>query len=181
MTKRRRRAKSATGKWWSEAQKIEAVTTWLALGSIPLTAAATDIPKDTLVRWRYTEWWKELVQQIRSEETLALDGRLSKIVNKALAVVEDRLDNGNVQLNQKTNELVRVPVNIKDAIKATADLMDRRDVIRSAPQQQQIEKTVDDRLAKLAEEFARFAKAKDITPKPEAITVEIKEIDGTNS
>ena len=161
MTRRRKRAKNASG-------------TWLALGSIPLTAAATDIPKDTLTRWRYTDWWKELVTQIRSEETLALDGKLAKIVNKALAVVEDRLDNGNVQLNQKTNELVRVPVNIKDAIKATADLMERRDIIRSEPQQKQIEKTVDDRLAKLAEEFTRFAKAKDITPKPERLTVDVE-------
>jgi hypothetical protein len=73
--------------------------------------------------------------------------------------------------------------------------MERRDIIRTEPQQQQIEKTVDDRLAKLAEEFARFAKAKDITPKPssltlddvrspthtESITMEFKEIDGTNT
>jgi hypothetical protein len=173
--KRKKRDLKAAGKWWSESQKIEAVTTWLALGSIPLTAAATDIPKDTLVRWRYTDWWKELVLQIRSEETLALDGRLSKIVTKALSVVEDRLDNGNFQYDPKTGGNVRVPVNLRDSMKATADLMDRREMLRKQPQQEQIEKTVDDRLAKLADEFARFAKAKDVTPKPEALTLDIIE------
>jgi len=173
--KRKKRDLKAAGKWWSESQKIEAVTTWLALGSIPLTAAATDIPKDTLVRWRYTDWWKELVLQIRSEETLALDGRLSKIVTKALSVVEDRLDNGNFQYDPRTGGNVRVPVNLRDSMKATADLMDRREMLRKQPQQEQIEKTVDDRLAKLADEFARFAKAKDVTPKPEALTLDIVE------
>ena len=173
--KRKKRDLKAAGKWWSESQKIEAVTTWLALGSIPLTAAATDIPKDTLVRWRYTDWWKELVLQIRSEETLALDGRLSKIVTKALSVVEDRLDNGNFQYDPRTGGNVRVPVNLRDSMKATADLMDRREMLRKQPQQEQIEKTVDDRLAKLADEFARFAKAKDVTPKPEALTLDIIE------
>ena len=94
-------------------------------------------------------------------------------MNKALAVVEDRLDKGNFQYDQRKGELVRIPVNVKDAIKATADLMDKREMLREQPQQQQIEKTVDDRLAKLAEEFTRFAKAKDITPKPEQITIDI--------
>lgn len=138
-----------------------------------MTAAATGIPKDTLNRWKYSPWWKELVSQIRSEETLALDGKLAKIVNKALAVIEDRLDNGNHQYDQKTGELIRIPVNLKDSIKATADLMDKREMLAKKPQQEQIEKTVDDRLAKLAEEFARFAKAKDITPKPEQLTVDV--------
>lgn len=179
MTRRRRKKPGTTG-WWSDNQRIEAVTTWLALGNMPLTAAATGIPKDTLNRWRYSDWWKELVAQIRSEETLALDGKLSKIVNKALAVVEDRLDNGNFQYDQKSGEHVRVPVNLKDSIKATADLLDRRETLRKIPQKQEIENTVDDRLAKLAEEFARFAKAKDITPKPEQITVDIEESNGIN-
>ena len=76
---------------------------------------------ETVAKQRVPEWWKELVQQIRSEETLALDGKLSKIVNKALAVVEDRLDKGNFQYDQRKGELVRIPVNVKDAIKATAD------------------------------------------------------------
>ena len=176
MTRRRKkRDLKAKGMWWSEAQKIEAVTCWLALGSIPLTAAATSIPKDTLSRWRYTDWWKELVLQIKSEETLALDGRLKKIVDKALMVVEDRLDKGNFQYDPRTGENIRVPVNLRDSMKATADLMDRRDLLSKQPQQQQIEKTIDDRLAKLAEEFARFAKAKDITPKREILTVDIIE------
>jgi len=167
--RRKKRDLKAEGKWWSESQRIEAVTTWLALGSMPLTAAATGIPKDTIVRWRYTDWWKELVQQIRSEETLALDGRLKRIVDKALMVVEDRLENGNFQYDPKTSELVRVPVNLRDSMKTTADLMDRREILKKQPVQEQIEKTIDDRLAKLADEFSRFAKAKDITPKPQVI------------
>ena len=47
-------------------------------------------------------------------------------------------------------------------------MMARKDIIDDKPMQEQIEKTVDDRLAKLAEQFRAFAKPKekDITPKP---------------
>jgi catalase (peroxidase I) len=89
-------------------------------------------------------------------------------VSKALDVTEDRLDKGNYQYDPKTSELVRVPVSLKDANKVVNDMLERRDVIESKPQQEQIEKTVDDRLAKLAEQFRQFSKPKekDITPKP---------------
>ena len=180
MSRRRKRATNAKGKWWSESQRIEAVTTWLALGTIPLTAAATNIPKDTLTRWRYTDWWKELVEQIRCEENLQVDARLGKIVNRTLSIVEDRLENGNFQYDQKSGELVRVPVNLRDTIKVTADLMDRRDKIRSQEQTQQIEQGVQDRLKQLADQFTKFAKPveKDITPQP--LTIENHATQGTS-
>ena len=47
-------------------------------------------------------------------------------------------------------------------------MMARKEIIEAKPQQEQIERTVDDRLAKLAEQFRAFAKPKekDITPQP---------------
>ena len=89
-------------------------------------------------------------------------------------VTEDRLEKGNYQYDPKTSELVRVPVSLKDATKVANDMLERRDVIESKPMQEQIEKTVDDRLAKLAEQFKSFAgksREKDITPKPLTIDV----------
>jgi hypothetical protein len=168
MSRRRKRSTNAVNKWWSESQKIEAVTTFLALGNATQTAAVLEIPLATFNRWKYSDWWKKIEEDLKSEEHLQLNSRLKKIVSKALDVTEDRLTNGNYQYDPKTSELVRVPVSLKDATKAATDMMTRRDILEEKPAQQQIEKTVDDRLAKLAEQFKAFAKPKekDITPQP---------------
>lgn len=166
--RRKKRDLAASGKWWSESQKIEAVTTYLALGSATQTAGVLDIPLATLNRWRYADWWKKIEEDLKREENLHLNARLSKIVSKALDVTEDRLDKGNYQYDPKTSELIRVPVSLKDAAKVANDMLERKDIIEAKPMQEQIEKTVDDRLAKLAEQFRQFSKPKekDITPAP---------------
>jgi hypothetical protein len=168
MAKRKKRDLAASGKWWSESQKIEAVTTYLALGNATQTAGVLDIPLPTLNRWRYADWWKKIEEDLKTEEHLQLNARLKKIVSKALDVTEDRLTNGNYQYDPKTSDMVRVPVSLKDATKAATDMLARQDIIQDKPVQQQIERTVDDRLAKLAEQFKAFAKPKekDITPQP---------------
>jgi hypothetical protein len=168
MTRRKKRDLKAEGKWWSESQKLEAATTYLALGNGAQTAAVLDIPLATFNRWRYTDWFKKMVEELKVEDNLKLNARLTKLVSKALDVTEDRLDKGNYQYDPKTSELIRVPVSLKDANKVANDMLERRDIIESKPVQEQIEKTVDDRLAKLAEQFRSFAKPKekDITPAP---------------
>ena len=175
MTRRKKRDLKAEGKWWSESQKLEAATTYLALGNGAQTAAVLDIPLATFNRWRYTDWFKKMVDDLKAEDNLKLNARLTKLVSKALDVTEDRLDKGNYQYDPKTSDLIRVPVSMKDAAKVANDMLERRDVIEAKPQQEQIEKTVDDRLAKLAEQFRAFAKPqeKDITPKPLVIDNEV--------
>lgn len=168
MARRKKRELKAEGKWWSESQKLEAATTFLALGNGAQTAAVLDIPLATFNRWRYTDWFKKIVDDLKAEDNLKLNARLTKLVSKALDVTEDRLDKGNYQYDPKTSELIRVPVSMKDAAKVANDMLERKDLIESKPQQEQIEKTVDARLAALAEQFKQFAKPKekDITPKP---------------
>ena len=175
MTRRRKRDVKAVGQHWSESQKIEAVTTYLALGNGAQTAGVLSIPIQTFNRWRYSDWWKKIEEDLKREENLHLNARLSKIVSKALDVTEDRLTNGNYQYDPKTSELIRVPVSIKDATKVATDMLQRKDIIEDKPMQAQIEKTVDDRLAKLAEQFKAFAKPqeKDITPRPLVIDNEV--------
>lgn len=158
MTRTRKRRVDSTFERWSDSQKIEAVTLYLATGSPTQTCATLGIPISTFQKWQVQSWFKEYKTQIRDEEHLELDAKMSKIVHKALALVEDRLDNGNAQLNQKTGKLTQVPVNIKDAIKASSDLLDRRELLRDKPEQKVLEETIDNRLLKLAEQFANFSK-----------------------
>jgi hypothetical protein len=46
--------------WWSESKKLEAVTTYLAVGNSKMVEAITRIPAGTIRKWRTEGWWHEL-------------------------------------------------------------------------------------------------------------------------
>lgn len=143
---------------WSQKKKVEVVTTYLALGKAPMVEAVTGVPAQTIRIWKMQPWWRELEEEIRREENLELDSRLSKIVNKSLDAVVDRLENGDFVFNQKTGRVSRVPPKLRDVSRVTSEMLDKRELIRKKPHEK-IEKQqqFEDRLLKLAEQFAEFA------------------------
>ena len=151
---------------WTDNQKLECVTTYMVLGKMTDTAVATGIPIATVKRWRYEDWFKDLMNQIREEDKQALNSKLAKIVDKTITHLEDRIEHGDFKLNQKTGKVIRVGLSARDALKVTTELMTKQEGLTKPVNQKQIEQAVDDRLAKLAAEFARFAQAKDVTPAP---------------
>lgn len=177
----RRRNKNGSLKIWSENQKMEAAKMFLLSGSYTTVSTALEIPYRTLMQWRQSEWWKKLTEEIKAEGRVELSARMRKIASRALDITEDRLDNGNFQLDQKSGEVIRIPVNMKDAAKVANDLLVQQQKLEDAPRVQQLQSTVDHRLAKLAEEFTKFAKQKN-EKVIEAIKTEyIVENNGTNS
>ena len=147
---------------WTQNQKLEAVSTYLMLGNMAETAIVTGIPHQTLKVWKTTDWFKEYSLQLQNEDIQKMDGKLKRIVDKALKAVEDRLDLGDAQFDQKTGLITRVPVKAHVALKITSELMTKQDKLHSNPIKEEVERTIDDRLAKLSEEFARFASMKTI-------------------
>lgn len=148
--------------WWSQQKKIETVTTYLALGSAPMTEGVTGVPRGTIRQWKLQAWWKELEAEIRNEEDSELDVKLSKVINKSLDAVMDRVDNGDFTFNSKTGKFERRPVHMRDALQAVTQVFDKRNLLRGKPTSR-VEKTnVQDNLAKLAEEFAKFSMARTI-------------------
>lgn len=165
MTRRRKRKVTETNKWWSDSQRVEAVTTWLAIGNLTLTGTTLGIPLDTLNRWKRSDWWKKLVEEIRSEDNLKTDAKLAKIVDKSLEAVLDRVENGNLQFDQKRGSLVRVPVSARDSAKIATDMIDKRSLLQNAQvKPESTPKKIEERLLKLADEFSKFAKMQTIEP-----------------
>lgn len=154
---KRRRAVKGTNKHWAQSQKIEAVLTYLATGSETKTAAATGIPKTTLHIWRYQPWWKELVVQIQDERDDSINADIAKIIDKSLETVSDRLANGDFGFNQKTGEIFRKPVNLKDAHKVAVDMIDKRNLLNGKPTQRTEKVDTVSQLDYLAKKFAEFA------------------------
>lgn len=146
---------------WSAAKKTEAVLTWMATGNLSQTAGIIGVGYDTLKNWRKQPWWAEIVEGFHDDDKIELDTKYQKIIRKALSVVEDRLDNGNFQMDQKTGKISRVPVNMSDSHRVMKDLVDQQQVLRKdtkAPEQ--TSESINSKLLKLATQFAEMASPK---------------------
>jgi len=157
---------------WTQNQKLEAVSTYLMLGNMAETAVVTGIPLQTLKVWKTTDWFKDYSLQLQSEDVQQMDSNLKRVIQKALKATEDRIDLGDAQFDQKTGEIVRIPIKAHVALKITTELLTKQQKLNENPIKEEVEKTIDSRLLKLSEEFARFANAR-------ANTIEIEAVDVT--
>ena len=131
---------------WTQNQKLQAVSTYLMLGNMAETAIVTGIPLPTLKLWKQMDWFKEFSLQLKTEDVQQMDSNLKRVINKALKATEERIDFGDAQFDQRTGDIVRVP------IKAQQQKLDETPINR-----EEVEKTIDERLLRLSAEFAKFA------------------------
>lgn len=153
---------------WSDAKKTELITTYLATGSLRMAAGICQIPYQTAKNWKVQPWFKERIAEIQSDESTELDAKLSKIVNKTLDVITDRLETGDYILDSKTGTVKRVPVKMRDAKTVMTDLFDKRQLIRKQPTKITEQQTVDKRLETLAARFEKFVGSSS-TSRPEEL------------
>lgn len=157
---------------WPKEKKIQAVAQWLALGNLRLVSATTGVDYGLIRQWKMQPWWKEYEIEIRNTDNIKLDNNLTKIVERSLEAVADRLEHGDHIYDQKTGEIKRKPVNMKDAAKVSVDLLTKRELLRgnATARTEATNVPVQDQLKLLAQEFARM------TGK-EVIDVEAKEVE----
>lgn len=167
----RKHVKNAT---WPKEKKLQVVTQYLALGNLRLVSATTGVDYGLIRQWKMQPWWSEFEKEIRNTENLSLDNSLTKIVNKSLEAVADRLENGDPVFNMKTGQIERKPVAMKDAAKVSVDLLTKRELLRGNATNRTETTAIPmaDQLKLLAAEFARMTSG---APK-EVIDVEMVEI-----
>ena len=156
-------------KEYSWEKKYQVVGLYMELQSLQKTATLAKVSSDTISKWKKQAWWPEVEQRVLREKALEHDTKLTKIINKALDLVEDRLVNGEQVLNNKTGTLVHKPVSLRDTTNALGALSARQKNIR-AELSEQTEDTasINETLSILAKEFAKWAHKK----KPEIIDLE---------
>jgi len=148
-------------KHWSTEKKIQVVMAYLVLGKMPMVEAATGVPAGTIHQWKRQEWWDELVRQVRVEENIQLDARLSKILSKTLDIVEDRLDNGDWMYDPKEGNITRIPVKLRDAAAVSDTAWNRRDAVRNMLGEKEAKQTgVKEALQEIAAGFAALVQGK---------------------
>lgn len=149
-------------------KKYSVVAVYLQCGGLRETEDITGVPVATVENWRKSDWWPNLVQQIKTAKSTQLDNKLTKLIDKALGTIEDRLENGELVLNNKTGEMVRKPIGIRDATRAASELMQRQMAINKTLVLDEVrQQTVDETLKHLANEFAKM-----VNKKPETIDME---------
>ena len=153
----KKRKTSEVGRWYSDSQKLEAVKLWLVTGNLVVVSAALNVPLPTLKSWRYTDWWGSLVTEIKTEDSFKLSSKLKKIADRALDETMDRLEKGDWIYDQKTGEMRRKPVAMRDAHLVAIGLTDRAVSIDKKPREEENNQKTQDRLLALAEAFANLA------------------------
>lgn len=138
-------------------KKYATAAVYLSNGSLRETSEKTDIPVFTLENWRKSPWWGGLVDQIKEAQATKFDNKLTRLIAKATDIIEDRLDNGELILNNKTGEMVRKPVGVRDATRAASELLHRQHIINKNIVDTQVkQQTIEETLKLLALEFARM-------------------------
>ena len=107
-------------------EREKAVRTYLALGSYVKAGAALGIAWQTIALWKHRDpvWWEETVAKIQMEMEEQYRAGWRNVLSSALSVMQDRLENGNHKLvtvgkdkdGKVVTEIVRVPVEAKDAV-----------------------------------------------------------------
>lgn len=157
----RRSVNAKTNKYWSDSQKIEAVTTYLLLGgNLNKTSQVLNIPYPTLQVWKPTEWWKKLEDDVRREERMQLSNKLRGIMETSWDVVKDRLENGDWVYNQKTGQVTRKPVSVRDAGAIASQVTKLRTDMELTENFTVATEQIEDKLTKLAKAFADLSKGK---------------------
>lgn len=170
------RAVAGKAKSWSDKQKLEAIQTYLAIGNLSMVSQLTGIPYITLKVWKKTEWWNDQVQEIKTSRKIELSAKMKRIIDASLAVVEDRLEHGDYQFDQKTGQNVRKPVNLKDAHRVAVDLQQRQEILEKADVAEVHEEAIENKLLTLANKFAEMATKKIEQKRLDENTIEAEDV-----
>jgi transposase-like protein len=147
---------------WSDEKRIEAVATYIALGSMSATRDATGIPLNTLWSWRQrASWWPDVEKQLRGEKNNETSSQLTKIVDKTLEAIRERVADGDYVYNPRSGDIVRVPVSAAGLNKIASTLLDRRltldaQVIPETDDGPDTSTKLERQLSKLADSFKDF-------------------------
>ena len=157
---------------WSDEAKLDVAVMLLTTGNSRLVSKTTGVPHDTIVTWQKSDDWDAIQAKAKQRRNEQLQRGLYTLTDLAMEKTRDRLENGEWILNNKTGEMVRKPVSIRDTARVLETSIDR--VIKldhgvSAVQNQSTNEILKD----LAAEFAKFAAKKKPT---EIVDVEFKEI-----
>ena len=141
--------------------RLKVVEDFLLYGSYKKAGDINGVSQNTVSKWKHQPWWKEFEDEILAQRAVATTNKIAGVVDIGLDVVQNRLVEGDFSYNQKTGEIYRQPVKLKDAASAVNGLMQRAQALQKTIDKQgnkEATKTINEHLQVLATEFAKFNK-----------------------
>lgn len=140
-------------------KRKDVVTKYVTYGNIRRVASECGVQAETIYDWMKEDWWRDLEAEVRSGIKAELMGKMHGIVHKALDILEDRLENGDVVLNVKTGEVVRRPVPARDVQRIATEVLGKKINLEKEIDKTQVrQETVAEMLGHLAKGFLEFNK-----------------------
>ena len=157
------------------ADKAEAAKKYMLLGNMRLVSELTGVPYNTLHDWRKQEWWGTLLEEIKAAQKAKRNNKLNEVIDESIELISDRIRNGDWVLNNKTGEVQRRPVSLRDIGNLTNQLITRQVQMEEINSRMDHQKeTVQETLKALATEFAKWQR---ISNKKSATDVEVINLD----
>jgi hypothetical protein len=100
---------------YSAETKLEAAMIYAVTGSPKEAAKFANVPHETVKKWATNaKWWPKAVAQCKAAKSDELDGRLTGLIHKATARMEEILENGIPEIDKQTGAIVgwkQIPLN----------------------------------------------------------------------
>jgi transposase-like protein len=80
------------GSKYTDEERREAAVQYAVTGSVSATSRAMDIPRRTISDWTRTDWWDEVVAEVRQLKADEHIARYQALTDKALRVAEEAID-----------------------------------------------------------------------------------------
>lgn len=148
------------GTAYSDEKKIEVVAIYLSTQSRQETANVSGVPLQTVNSWIKSKWWDTACTKVRTLDKSKKLSKISRIVNQALDLVADRIENGDYIYDQRSGEVKRVPMSSKNAITASSTMIDRFLLLNKSFEDVDERKDTHEKLNQLADAFTKFAQGK---------------------
>lgn len=159
---------------YSPEQKYDILEKIEIFGNLREVSRQTDVPYNTLLSWKKEDWYHQMMGDIRAAARAEMSSKMSRIVDKALAAVEDRIENGDQVLNNKTGKFISKPVVLRDVAKVASDLLGKQVKLEELNSKDaRKDENIKDTLQQLAAEFAKFNRRN----KTDAVDIPFKEIE----
>lgn len=127
-------------------------------------AVLTGHTAEFLLTFAKTLKFHDLLAKVRDELDKKEEASATNIVDTTLVELKDRLDYGDDILDSKTGKIVKIKPKAKELASILKTVHTVRQITRGEATSLSEKISPADRLNKLAEQFTKFAAAKDITP-----------------
>lgn len=139
--------------------KLKLISLYLQYGSLRKASIELGLHYQMTSKWKKEPWFKKAIAELKKQKRAERNTKIDKIIDKSLNAVEDRIDNGDYIYDQKTGEVVRKPVSLKEVRGVANDLLQRQLMIEKAAVDEQHmlnDQKVKEQLSFLQQEFAKF-------------------------